>query len=75
MVYCERMVVLMADRNETFRKFGPILLEAACLVIVELQNELRQGQGMPEITEQDVLDKLNNHLNELQPYDWMHEET
>ncbi len=61
----------MADRNETFQKFGPILLEAACLVIVELQNELRREQGMDEITEQDVLDLLNNHLNELEPYDWM----
>lgn len=65
----------MADRNETFQKFGPILLEAACLVIVELQNELRRNQGMPEVTEQDILDNLNNHLNELQPYDWMREVT
>lgn len=61
----------MFDRNQTFAKFGPILLEAACLVIVELQNDLRREQGLPEITEQDVLDKLNNHLGELQPYDWM----
>jgi len=68
------MVVTMATRDETFRKFGPILLESACLVIVELQNELRREQGMSEITEQDVLDKLNNHLSELQPYDWMQEE-
>lgn len=63
----------MATRDETFQKFGPILLESACLVIVELQNELRKNQGMPEITERDVLDKLNNHLGELQPYDWMQE--
>lgn len=63
----------MADRNDTFRKFGPILLEAACLVIIDLQNELRRNQGMPEVTEQDVIDLLNNHLNELQPYDWMQE--
>lgn len=65
------MVVLVADRNDTFRKFGPILLEAACLVIIDLQNELRRNQGMPEITEQDVIDLLNNHLSELEPYDWM----
>lgn len=65
----------MAQRDDTFQKFGPILLEAACLVIVELQNELRRNQGMPEITEQDVLDLLNNHLAELEPYVWMQEET
>lgn len=64
----------MSLRDETFQKFGPILLEAACLVIVELQNELRREQGLPEITELDVLEKLNNHLSELQPYDWMQEE-
>lgn len=61
----------MPDRNDTFQKFGPILLEAACLVIIDLQNELRRNQGMPEITEQDVIDLLNNHLGELEPYDWM----
>lgn len=64
----------MPDRDDTFRKFGPILLESACLVIVELQNELRREQGMPEITEQDVLDLLNNHLSKLEPYAWMKEE-
>ncbi len=61
----------MADRNETFRKFGPILLEAVCLVIHDQINTLRKEQGLSKITEQDILDNLNNHLNELQPYDWM----
>lgn len=61
----------MADRNETYRKFGPILLEATCLVIYDQINILRQEQGMPPITEQDILDNLNNHLASLQPYDWM----
>ncbi|GAI13047.1 unnamed protein product [marine sediment metagenome] len=62
------------DRNETYRKFGPILLESVCLVILDQINTLRKEQGMPEITEQDIIDNLNNHLNELQPYDWMLEE-
>lgn len=61
----------MADRNETYQKFGPILLESVCLVILDQINILRKEQGMKKITEQDVLDNLNNHLNELQPYDWM----
>lgn len=63
----------MPDRNETYQKFGPILLEAVCLVLLDQVNELRKEQGMPEITEQDIIDNLNNHLNELQPYDWMQE--
>ncbi|GAI20609.1 unnamed protein product [marine sediment metagenome] len=65
------MVVIIATRDETYRKFGPILLEAVCLVIHDQINLLRKEQGMREITEQDILDNLNNHLAELQPYDWM----
>lgn len=63
----------MADRNSTYEKFGPILLEGVCLVLLENINELRQNQGMPEITEQDIINQLNNHLSELQPYNWMQE--
>lgn len=61
----------MADRNGTYRKFGPILLEAVCLIIHDQINILRKEQGMPEITKQDIIDSLNNHLSHLQPYDWM----
>lgn len=64
----------MAGREETYRKFGPLLLEAVCLIIHDQINLLRKEQGMPEITEQDIIDSLNNHLNELQPYDWMEDE-
>ncbi len=63
----------MAGRDETYRKFGPILLEAVCLVIHDQINDLRNEQGMPEITEQDILDNLNNHLSSLTLYDWMKE--
>lgn len=65
----------MAQRDDTFKRFGPLLLEACCWVLLDYQNELRREQGMPELTLQDVVDKLNNHLNELEPYDWMQEGT
>jgi len=68
------MVVIMSERDELYRKFGPILLEAQTLVLLEQVNMLRVNQGMPEITEQDLIDSLNNHLAELTPYDWMSEE-
>ena len=61
----------MLNRNETYRKFGPLLLESMCLVLLENINELRRNQGMHDITEQDLIDSLNNHISELQPYDWM----
>ncbi len=65
----------MLTRNDTYRHIGPILLESLCLVLLEQINALRNEQGMPVITEQDIIDSLNNHLTELEPYDWMTEET
>lgn len=62
------------DRETTYRKFGPILLESLCLVLLNHINQLRSNQGMPNITEQDIIDELNNHLTELQPYQWMQEQ-
>lgn len=59
------------QRDELYRHFGPILLEAMVLVLLNQVNILRHEQGMPKITEQDLIDSLNNHLSELEPYDWM----
>lgn len=64
----------MAKRDELFRKFGPLLTEAILLIHFEEANRVRRWLGKPEITKQDVLDELNNHLSDLQPYDWMQEE-
>lgn len=64
------MVVIMR-RDELFAKFGPILLEAICLCILDEVNRIRTHVNMPLITKQDVLDELNNHLGELEPYEWM----
>ena len=65
----------MAIRDDLFRKFGPILFEASIVSILELVNETRRARGWPDITLQDFYDKINNHITELQPYDWMQEET
>lgn len=63
----------MPKRDELFQKFGPILFEASIISILELTNETRRARGWPNITLQDFYDKINNHLNDLQPYDWMQE--
>lgn len=68
---CERMVVLMAQRDELFAKFGPILLEAFAIMILDEINRIRQHVGMPQLTKQQVLDEINNHTSTLEPYDWM----
>jgi len=61
----------MASRDDTFKRFGPILTEAITWVMLDYQNELRREQGMSELTMDDVLLKLENHLSELEPYDWV----
>lgn len=64
----------MSQRDDLFRRFGPILFEASIVSILELENESRRAKGWPDITLQDFYDKVNNHINNLQPYDWMLEE-
>ena len=65
------MVAVMAKRDDLFQKFGPLLLEATLMIMLEETNRLRAKLGMPEVTKQDVLDQFNNHLSELEPYSWM----
>jgi len=61
----------LATRDELYRQFGPLLTEAITLLLLEHINLLRQEQGMPEITEQHLLDTLSNHITALPDYDWM----
>lgn len=61
----------MGTREELFRKFGPILLEAIVRITVEDLNRIRAHVGMQYITEQMFMDQINNDLGHLEPYDWM----
>lgn len=61
----------MALRDELFRKFGPLLLEAITDFLLDEVNALRQEQGHPKITKDDYLLLLSNHVTELPDYDWM----
>jgi len=61
----------MATRDELFRQFGPLLIEALFDFLLDNVNTLRRNQGMPEITKQEYIDQLSNHITELEPYDWM----
>lgn len=62
----------MTQRDDLYHKFGPILFEASAISMLELVNETRRARGWPDITLQDYYDKVNNHITELRPYDWMH---
>jgi len=69
------MVSIMAQRDELFRKFGPILLEAIVWLMAEECNRLRTKLGMQTITKEMFFDEINNHLSEIELYDWMNEGT
>lgn len=64
----------MEKRDELFAKFGPLLIEAMVEMTLENINVLRKEQGMHEISKDDYLTQLLNHVSELNPYDWMLEE-
>jgi len=63
----------MPQRDELLKKFGPILLEAFMLVTLDAINALRVKAGLAPYTKAQVLDEINNHLSNLEPYDWMKE--
>ena len=59
------------DRDVTYQHFGPIQCEARDLVFLQLINELRDEQGMPELTDQQFRNLLMNDTTHLPPYNWM----
>lgn len=61
----------MAKRDELFRRFGPLLIEAITDFLLDNVNTLRKEQGMKEITKDEYLEQLSNHVTDLPPYDWM----
>lgn len=64
----------MSLRDVTYRKFGPLLLEALVDSLLEEINELRTREGLPPRTKEGFLGKTNNNQAHLDPYDWMDEE-
>lgn len=56
------MVVMTTNRDDLFKKFGPILLEALIKTLVEELNLTRRKIGMDEITPEDILHQIESHL-------------
>lgn len=61
----------MSQREDLFRQFGPLLLEATIDFLLDNVNTLRKERGMKEITKDEYLTQLSNHFSELKPYYWM----
>ena len=62
----------MATREDLYRKFGPQLVEALVLIIRDEINTLRGKVGLPERTNQQIMDAIDNRLtNDVPVYNWM----
>lgn len=60
----------MINRNELFRQFGPLEIEALFLLSLETINSLRVLAGLTPYTEDQAMTRFNNILSSLEPYDW-----
>jgi len=60
-------------REELYRAFGPQLLEAIVVIIKDEINLLRQQAGLPERTNQQIINAIKNKLDSLELYDWMND--
>jgi hypothetical protein len=58
-------------RDQLYKKFGPIELEAVVRLIFSEINILRVRAGLAERTIQQGIDALESQLSALTKYDWM----
>ena len=61
----------MITREELYRGFGPMLIEAFALIVKDEINILRANHGLPDRTNQQIMDALKNKLDTLSTYNWM----
>lgn len=60
-----------AARDNLYRKFGPMLLEAVVMVIKDEINLLRTEHGLPERTNTQLVNAIETKLSEIKKYEWM----
>ena len=58
-------------REELYKAFGPMLLEAVVLIIKDEINILRTNASLPERTNQQIIDAIETKLTTLNKYNWM----
>lgn len=61
----------MTDREMLYQQFGPKLVEAVVLIVKDEINLLRLQVGLPERTNQQLLDAIDNKLQTSLDYEWM----
>lgn len=63
------------SREELYRHFGPKLIDALTRILKNEINILRQQAGLPERTDQQILDAIDQQLEQIPDYPWMTEPT
>jgi len=58
-------------REELYKSFGPMLVEAVVSIIKDEINILRQAASLPERTNQQLIDAIETKLGTLSKYSWM----
>jgi hypothetical protein len=61
----------MATREDLYKQFGPLMVEALMRLVFSEINILRQRAGLSERTVQQGIDALETQLSNLSKYDWM----
>lgn len=64
----------MANRDNVYQKFGPLMIEALFDKMLEEVNELRTALNKPVRPKDAFLGSAHNNLSHLVPYDWMQEQ-
>lgn len=60
-------------REDLYKKFGPMLIEALALVMLDEINALRASLSLPLRTKQQLVNALKAKLDSLSKYDWMND--
>lgn len=63
----------MSNREELYKKFGPLLLEAVVRVVADEINILRAKASLPARSNQEIITAINNKLASCTMYDWMND--
>ncbi len=65
--------IFSLTRQEIYRRFGPKILEAVVMVIKDEINILRAAHGLPERTNQQLINAIESKDDSLPLYDWMNQ--
>lgn len=71
--FCAGLVyaqTVKTKREGLYQQFGPRLIEAVVLTMKDEINVLRTKAGLPERTDEQVLDAIYAKLGTVQAYDW-----